>query len=103
MDQSRFDQLTREAATSLSRRHAVKYALGATVAAFGVNKLQKAGAVSLRGTGEICRKDAECATGACGVADRTGRRFCICTNPEQCPPPPEGFLATCSETGRCGV
>lgn len=76
MDDSRFDALTRAVAKYSSRRTLLGAALGGLVAAALGD--QTRAAARLRGLGEICRKNGDCASGACGPADRTGRQRCVC-------------------------
>lgn len=105
MDRSRFDQLTRDFAASPSRRLLVKsalgLALGGTLGAVGLNDVSAVQAG--RAPAEICRKNGDCASGHCGPTDRTGRRRCLCTSAEQCPPSKDiEFEAVCSPEGLCG-
>jgi hypothetical protein len=99
MDGSRFDALTRAAAAAPSRRALLGAALGGLAATLVGRGAE---AAVLRGPGEICRKPGDCATGLCNPPDRTGRQYCGCTDPSQCPPPKDAcHIATC--TGTCGI
>src|SRR3954464_2788638 len=102
MDGSRFDSLTRAAASAPTRRAFLGAALGGlTTAIFG----RGAEAAVKRGPGEICRKNGDCAAGLCNPPDRTGRRYCGCTEVTQCPQPDAGDpcqTAICT-AGVCGT
>jgi hypothetical protein len=99
MDGSRFDALTRAAASTPSRRKLLGAALGGLAAAVLGDRAE---AAVKRGPGEICRKPGDCASGLCNAPDRTGRQYCGCTDPSQCPQPKDAcHIATC--TGTCGI
>lgn len=101
MDGNRFDSLARAAAAAPTRRALLGAALGALGSAvFG----SRADAARLRNPGEICRKNGDCATDACGPKDRYGRRRCLCNGAADCPQPNAGDpcrTSTCV-AGVCG-
>lgn len=105
MDRSRFDALTRSLAASPSRRTVIRStlaALGGGALASLTSGSSDAAPVGRRPT-EICRKGADCSSGLCGPADRTGRRRCLCSTADQCPQPTDdAYVAVCSVEGLCG-
>jgi hypothetical protein len=91
MDGQRFDRLVKALGTAPSRRHLLKAMAGAAtagVAALLAPAAGRAGAVC-RAPGNVCSKQADCCSGCCGPADRTGRRHCLdsatfATDPANC-------------------
>jgi hypothetical protein len=81
LDGPRFDALTRAAASAPSRRSLLGAALGGAVT---IMLGGRAGAAVKRSTGDICRKNGDCAVGMCGPADATGRRRCGCVDGNSC-------------------
>jgi hypothetical protein len=79
MDGKRFDHLTQQFASSLSRRSLLKSVAGAAVAAgLGIRRPSHADAATCKAAGQVCREHANCCSGSCGAKDRTGRRTCTC-------------------------
>ncbi len=106
MDRSRFDNLTRELATTPSRRRVVKSALGLMLGGSlgAVTIGDSAAAPKGRRPADVCRTNSDCSSNTCGPADRTGRRRCLCAVADQCPQPSDTqYIATCSGDGLCGV
>ena len=95
MDGNRFDALARAAA---SRRSLLGAALGGLAAAAHGGRTV---AARLRTSGEICRKDGDCASGVCGPRDRTGRRYCGCVGDADCPVPGDACQAVSCVAGAC--
>lgn len=75
MDASRFDSLTRNLATSSTRRR-ILASLAAGV--LGLARTDWTGARACASRGAVCRESANCCSGLCGDRDATGRRRCIC-------------------------
>jgi hypothetical protein len=61
-------------------------------------------AAAKRAPGEICRENANCASGLCGPKDRHGRRTCHCQTKDDCPAPRDSCTTTpvCTE-GICST
>ena len=97
MDGTRFDALTKVLAAGLSRRRVLGVLTGAAAAVVAA----PAGAVSKRRRGEICRKDGECASGACGPRDATGRRRCLGATGDTCVADPDCGGGPCLEGACC--
>ena len=93
MDGRRFDEWTRAVTIAASRRAALRAAAGGAVAgALGLlraTKVAAANRTTCRGTGEVCRRDAQCCSERC----RRGR--CDCRDRGDC----SVDRACCS--GRC--
>ncbi len=75
MDGSRFDQLTRLAVSSWSRRSVIGAALGLLATRLPGNHVE---AATKRANGQICRKGGDCDSNFCGPKDKSGRRYCQC-------------------------
>jgi hypothetical protein len=106
MDGQGFDDLARRFATGISRRGLMRSGLGLLAAAAGARFGRQAEAASTRAPGEICRKDADCTTRTCGPKSATGRQYCLCLAPSDCPPPHAidlCHLAACDAAGACGL
>jgi hypothetical protein len=99
VDHSRFDALTRTAAKASSRRALLGTAISAALAGFIG---QRAEAAADRGPGAICRKNGDCATGVCGLKDRTGRQRCQCVDVSDCPGSDSSCPAAVCSNGICG-
>ena len=93
MDGDRFDSLTKTIAGT-SRRSLLKVGLGAVLSgAVGTFSRESVDAARrLRALGQICRKDGDCASGACGPRDGRGRGRCRCATAADCPQPEPGSL-----------
>jgi hypothetical protein len=87
-----------------SRRSLLRAGAGAALgAALGGLRLGDARAAVLRGPGEICRKDGDCAAGVCLPKDASGRRRCGCADVSDCAAPVDGgvCLTVACEQGAC--
>lgn len=108
MDGTRFDRIARQFAASTSRRSLLTAALGGAAGVAGALLQHRAEAAVLRGPGEICRKNGDCASNFCGPADRTGRRRCACSEGQvacdgACVDPETAFASDDDNCGACGV
>jgi hypothetical protein len=106
VDETRFDDLARQFASSTSRRRILRSVVAMAGAAIGLSYSGEADAAIRRSIGEICRKNGDCASSNCGPKDATGRRRCICSTALDCPPIANGnqcLAATCSPAGVCGT
>ncbi|MEA2598662.1 MAG: hypothetical protein QOF01_5131 [Thermomicrobiales bacterium] len=76
MDDSRFDQMTKDMASS--RRKLLRGLAGVAGGSLLVAKgLGEADAAACRRNGQVCREHANCCSGQCGKPDATGRRRCF--------------------------
>jgi hypothetical protein len=92
MDGNRFDELSKMFGRTRSRRTAVKE-LVAGAAASGAGLVRTIGAdaaAKCRRKGDICRKDGDCCSNACGAPDRFRRRRCC-----------QGITSTCTTGADC--
>lgn len=100
MDGKHFDVLTKSLVGS-SRRTLLKRLpalLGGGVAALVGLETE---AASCRQPGDICRENANCCSGTCGAADRTGRRYCQCRTTNDCPVSSNKCLSSTCTSGTC--
>jgi hypothetical protein len=95
VDGTRFDELVKSIAGRQNRRVIIRRGLvvvGSAVATI----IRRAGsgeaAARCRSGGNICRKNGDCCSGACGPSDATGRQRCACTTAE---------TAACCSGGLC--
>jgi hypothetical protein len=106
MEDQRFDKLAKSIASGSRRSFLSSVVAAALGTAFGAAGWRAADAAQiLRGPGEICRKPGDCANGFCRPADRTGRRYCGCTQSSDCPQLHAGDQchgAVCTQ-GACGL
>lgn len=80
MEGSRFDDLSKAVARVRTRRGLLRVLAvavgGVVVGATGLSRSDAA--VTCRHGGGVCRKGADCCSGACLPSDQTGRRRCSC-------------------------
>lgn len=98
MDERDFDLLTRRLASGASRRALLRsgLALAGSIAGFGAAREAQA-AFRPRQLGQLCTRNADCASGACK------QRHCACGGPNDCPQPGGNGcqVAVCSPDGQC--
>jgi hypothetical protein len=105
LDGRRFDQLARQLAKPQTRRVALKSLAagiaGSLLAATGIVDVDAK--QRCRKAASVCRKNDDCCSNRCSPPDFTGRRYCTCAQPADCPTPSSGCLEATCTSGVCGT